>query len=326
MQRIRLLQIGTFPSSVIDNLAVQLSRLQGTYDFVFEDEALKPDATAALPDGTYPTKYLEQLIADFMHERRYSDHPVAITDLPLPEQLATSSDDRSAVISIYEAETYCRYSRIKLLTYLMAGILADLQVTTEAHYTTFGCPNDFCDDRKDINLGMARAEFCDTCKRTFLAALETGRMTQAQLTAINRILDSVGERKICFVLMPFRDKFTDPYHAIRHAVESAGYTCLRADEIFETKSIIQIIYDLIDRAEVVVADLTDRNPNVFYELGYAHALGKSTILVTQSPADVPFDLRHRQYVHYDIGDLAATLESRVRSYFPKAPASAPAAP
>jgi nucleoside 2-deoxyribosyltransferase len=52
------------------------------------------------------------------------------------------------------------------------------------------------------------------------------------------------------------------------------------------------------RADLIVADLTGRNPNVFYELGYAHALGKRTLLLTQKIDDVPFDLRHRQLVEY----------------------------
>ena len=69
-----------------------------------------------------------------------------------------------------------------------------------------------------------------------------------------------------------------------------------ADEIHEEREIINITWEQILRADLIIADLTKKNANVFYELGYAHALGKNTIPLTQSIEDVPFDLRHRQLV------------------------------
>lgn len=326
MRRIRFLQIGSFPSSTIHNLTVLLTRLQDGYDFVFEDEPLEVPNARAMADGTYPEKYLENAAADFMHSRRYTEYPITITNLPLPEQVASSNDAHAALLSFHDWDRYTHYPLIEFLAYLVGAVLVDLHITTEAHYDTRGCPNDFSDNREDINVGMARGEFCDVCKRTLLAGLETGRITQRELTAINRILDHVAHRKICFVLMPFRDKFAAAYQAIGNAVKASGYVCRRADEIFETKAIVQIIYEFIGRAEVIVADLTDRNPNVFYELGYAHALGKSTILLTQNPEDVPFDLRHRQYILYSTEDLERTLEARVRSYFQAPKAGSPLKP
>jgi hypothetical protein len=55
---------------------------------------------------------------------------------------------------------------------------------------------------------------------------------------------------------------------------------------------------LIDRSRVVICDCTGRNPNVFYEIGIAHTLGREVILITQNPEDIPFDLRHLRYVRY----------------------------
>jgi hypothetical protein len=48
----------------------------------------------------------------------------------------------------------------------------------------------------------------------------------------------------------------------------------------------------------VVCDCTARNPNVFYEAGIAHTLGREVILITQSEHDIPFDLRHLRYIRY----------------------------
>lgn len=58
------------------------------------------------------------------------------------------------------------------------------------------------------------------------------------------------------------------------------------------------IFNQISKAGIIVADMTGRNPNVFYEVGYAHALGKITLLLTQNADDIPFDLKHRQHTVY----------------------------
>jgi hypothetical protein len=292
-----------------------LSRAQNAYSFEFNENTILPEPAVILENIKGSTEYLDQLIRDYMHENNYPEYPIGITDYALPDQLLSSSDEESAVISIHGWAQISPYTPIKGVAYLIAPILLDLHVPTDSHYDTRGCPNDVCEDVRDINVGLAQCEYCDDCRDTMLSALDTGRITLAEMIAVKRILDYVADRRICFVLMPFRDEFRGPYESIKSAVTEAGLKCVRADEIFEPRSIIQIIYEMIERAEVIVADLTNRNPNVFYELGYAHACGKNTILVTQRAEDVPFDIKHRQYVLYDPGDLGSTLTGKVKKYF-----------
>jgi nucleoside 2-deoxyribosyltransferase len=93
-----------------------------------------------------------------------------------------------------------------------------------------------------------------------------------------------------FVLMPFDKKFNDVYQlGIQKACDDVGAYAERIDEQIFGESILQRIYNQIAKADVVVADMTGRNPNVFYETGYAHALGKNVILLTQNANDIPFD-------------------------------------
>lgn len=106
------------------------------------------------------------------------------------------------------------------------------------------------------------------------------------------------EPALASAMMPFDAGFNDVYNAIQVASESAGMRCRRADDIWENAAIIQDVVALIDRSRVVVCDCTGRNPNVFYEAGIAHTLGREVILITQNPQDIPFDLRHLRYVHY----------------------------
>ena len=76
---------------------------------------------------------------------------------------------------------------------------------------------------------------------------------------------------------------------------------------------MQDVVSLIDRSRVVIGDCSGRNPNVFYELGIAHTLGRDVILITQNEADIPFDLRHLRYVPYpNNGEGLASLAERLR--------------
>lgn len=108
----------------------------------------------------------------------------------------------------------------------------------------------------------------------------------------------------CFVMMPFADPLGGYYEKIyRPAIEKAGLIPIRADnEIFGTGKIIDQIWSGINGARVLVAELTSRNANVFYELGLAHALKKPVVLVSSNEGDVPFDLHHIRVIYYDVND------------------------
>lgn len=105
---------------------------------------------------------------------------------------------------------------------------------------------------------------------------------------------------LCFILMPF-SKDVEPIYSdhIKPIVESESLSCQRADEIDGTNLITYDIWEKINRARLLIADLTGKNPNVFYEIGLAHAIGKEVILITQSMDDVPFDLKALRCIVYE---------------------------
>ena len=124
------------------------------------------------------------------------------------------------------------------------------------------------------------------------------------------------EQQLVSVMMPFAADFNNVYTAIQLAAVNCGLFSRRADEIWEAPGIIQDVVNLIDRARIVVCDCTNRNPNVFYEAGIAHTLGREVIIITQSPQDVPFDLRHLRYCQYlnneeGLRALTQTLQARM---------------
>lgn len=108
----------------------------------------------------------------------------------------------------------------------------------------------------------------------------------------------------CFVMMPFGDPLGSYYEQIYEpAIKKAGLTPVRADnEIFGTGKIIDQIWSGISNAKILLAELTSRNANVFYELGLAHALKKPVVLVSSNEEDVPFDLQHVRVIYYNYQD------------------------
>jgi hypothetical protein len=108
----------------------------------------------------------------------------------------------------------------------------------------------------------------------------------------------------CFVMQPFAEPFGSYYESVfKPAIEQAGLKAVRADDdIFATGKIMDQVWHGIRAADVLVAELTSKNPNVFYELGLAHALEKPVVLVSSNEEDVPFDLRHIRVILYDKND------------------------
>jgi hypothetical protein len=103
-----------------------------------------------------------------------------------------------------------------------------------------------------------------------------------------------------FVLMPFKDDFKPVYEDhIRNVSKNLNMKVKRADDFFSSTNIIDDVWSAIFSSKILIADCTDRNPNVFYELGIAHTLGKKVIIITQNKDDVPFDINHRRYLLYD---------------------------
>jgi hypothetical protein len=122
-------------------------------------------------------------------------------------------------------------------------------------------------------------------------------------------------KQFVFVLMPFKKEFDDVYEVgILEVCEKLNLHCERADKQLFEGTILERIYNQIAKADIIVSDMTGQNPNVFYETGYAHALGKRAILLTQKKEDIPFDLVHYPHVIYSnrLVDLRPELERRLQ--------------
>jgi nucleoside 2-deoxyribosyltransferase len=123
------------------------------------------------------------------------------------------------------------------------------------------------------------------------------------------------EKTFAFVLMPFDKAFNDLYqYGIKKPASELGILAERVDEQIYREGILERIYRQIDVADIVIADMTGKNPNIFYEVGYTHGKKKLCILLTADAADIPFDLKHhRHIVHgHSITSLSEQLTDELK--------------
>lgn len=112
-----------------------------------------------------------------------------------------------------------------------------------------------------------------------------------------------------FVLMPFHEDYEDIYRmGIKETANALDIKAERVDEQIFQEGILERIYRQIEAADIIVADMSDQNPNVFYEVGFAHAKEKLCILLTKDPSDIPFDLKHHRHIVYG-GSITKLRES-----------------
>jgi hypothetical protein len=128
------------------------------------------------------------------------------------------------------------------------------------------------------------------------------------------------DNTLCFVLMPFKPSFDRLFkEIIQPAVWHSGFSCYKADDFFSPKPIMEDIWTQICKSKVIIADVTGKNPNVFYEIGIAHTVGKPVILITHDKNDVPFDLAHLRYIIYSDNidgwnKLSSDIKSALKNY------------
>jgi nucleoside 2-deoxyribosyltransferase len=130
--------------------------------------------------------------------------------------------------------------------------------------------------------------------------------------------DLTIEKDLVFVLTPFHADERNTYETIKDVCNNVSLRCERGDETFITTDILPHVLKLIFRARVVIVNLNGRNPNVFYELGIAHALGKPTILLSKSFNELPFDLKSKRIIIYnDFNELKIELYKTLTHIFVK---------
>ena len=190
--------------------------------------------------------------------------------------------------------------------------LPDLPFLRNTARDTFHIPEDKVDEFVSVFMDTLKdAELLENVgdKQRVLDVTHTPDTAVATATSEDHLKKvskgvTVQATDTCFVMMPFADPIGSYYASVfEPAIKKAGLTAVRADaDIYGTGKIIDQIWSGINAARVLVAELTNRNPNVLYELGLAHALKKPVVLVSSNEGDVPFDVKHVRVIYYDTTD------------------------
>jgi hypothetical protein len=138
-------------------------------------------------------------------------------------------------------------------------------------------------------------------------------MLQSTARIVARNIKIETKTPQCFVVMQFSEEYNALYReVIRPTCEAFGYEVIRADDTYTSGLIINDITRSIQDASIVIADITPDNPNVFYEVGFAHGIGKTTILLSDKKRDkLPFDVSAFRTLFYD-NTIAGKTEVEAR--------------
>ncbi|RJQ23989.1 response regulator [Candidatus Parcubacteria bacterium] len=128
-------------------------------------------------------------------------------------------------------------------------------------------------------------------------------------------ISSLRKKQSCFVAMPFDKSYNPIFKIIKKCVSKTSYQCVRVDQQTFTKSIVEKIFEEIENSKIVIFVSNDKNPNAFYECGYAVALDKEIVTVTDYYSNLPFDIRDRNAIAYqnDLSLLENKLLSKLTS-------------
>jgi hypothetical protein len=173
----------------------------------------------------------------------------------------------------------------------------------------------------DVSINTARKDFL----RAYTTTIELLDLLSARKTAIeaggvistNKPSLVSYQSGTAFIMMwidPEKPELTDVLDVVKEVFKEFGVQALRADDLQHADGITERIIEEIKQSEFLFADLTGERPSVYYEVGYAHAVGKSVILFRKANTKIHFDLAYRNCPEYEsIGDLRHKLRSRMRA-------------
>ncbi len=293
----------------VENVLGIAQQTQSAFEFDFLPYHMEVPSKYRLLNGSYD---LDSAIRTVSKLHRLPNPAIFITSLPYGDRAtakekdsfwfgATDFDDGGAVISTYPIESGA--CKITLESYILmmtaTTIFSDLG-RLEFHPDTEGRLFDYCDELKHAETVFRGAPgLCKACEQSLHAQLRYGGISNLQVASARRLCDRARNIRRCFLAMPFARHFDAVWSVISDAVLQAGWQIARADQIARPRRITDAIIQGIMACDLLLADISGNNPNVFYEIGYAHASGCDVILLCQRRSrPVPFDIAQERAIFY----------------------------
>jgi len=220
-------------------------------------------------------------------------------------------DPQVTIISTYPSKHLPNRTLEAYVLMMLSTHILSAYANISYHRTLRGCLLDYCDEWTDVENCFRVGALCDDCEVEIQKRVRRNQVSIERVAAAIRLLNKAVGRKYCFVVMPFTEDLNPVYKVIHETLVEKGWKVKRADEISFPRLITGRIFQEILSSDLVVADLTGSNPNVFYEVGLTHAVGNDLLLVSQN--EIPIDLKNEQTVFYRLEDLNS-LKSALQHY------------
>ena len=316
-KRISVVQIGKLNTTIAYRAILNVNKFQKAFQFeLLKNVKLPLDSSFKLANGGYN---ISEAARELLKTKKYKDLPrpiILLTDNPLGELeyadepgyffFFSREDDWDSDVTIISTQpletlpktrSYEDYLLMMLSTYIFSNFM-DL----DFHEDTRGCFLDYCDELSDAEKAFQIGNLCFECEQELQKRLYTNNITVEEVAAVKRLMNKAIHRKKCFVAMPINDDFKDVYKTIKESLTEIGWVVFRADEITFPRLITRKILLEIMSADLVLVDLTNNNPNVFFELGMSHMVSHDILMITQEDS-IPFDIKNEQTIFYKKDNL-----------------------
>ncbi|MHB8156141.1 MAG: hypothetical protein ACYDEQ_01895 [Desulfocucumaceae bacterium] len=302
-------------SDEIRNAIEGANIIQNYLQFIEHDKEIKFNiAEYKLPNKGYN---LDALVDDLISNNMLIGPLVFITSLPYGTKAKGNnknyfyftSEDVNRKTSIISTYLWNKLKTGKSLERYITLGLANCLLSTYSgltyHKAIKRCIFDYCDIPKTILKIFEGEGYCKGCLKKLQSRIRNNEVNSDLIVACTRLINEALNHKKCFVAMPFDEKYDQVKQAIKSAVNTRRWFTERGDEMEYPLRISDAIELSIKSSNLVIADVTDNNPNVFYEVGYAHGVGIDVLLITQNK-ELPFDLKMERAIYYKNDALGQT--------------------
>ncbi|HUS11036.1 MAG TPA: hypothetical protein VMZ30_11260 [Pyrinomonadaceae bacterium] len=317
-ETVNVFRLGSLDTSEVEQALHHANALQHAFNFKFDfyGQRLSLDEKYKLHNGGYDLcGAVEELLKTNEHERLprplivLSAEPLGDPDHASDPDwfyLSSQEEEYDPQVTIISTQPLAVLPKTRSLENYLFMMLSIYMLTTYAnvsyHDNSIGCVLDYCDELSALENCFIKGELCNDCEVQLQQRMRQNQISIEKVAAATRMLNRAAGRKYCFVVMPFKNRFNPVFEVICEALLELGWKIRRADEVSYPRIITDLILKEILTSDLVVADLTNSNPNVFYEVGLTHTVGNDLLLLTQQK-QIPFDLKNEQTIFYGINEL-----------------------
>jgi len=323
---INVIKLGKLPVDEVNQVLFLANQIQKKFYFNYLDEILPLDEKYKLQNGSYDLCAATRHLVGRVKYKKLPRPLIVLSSEALgvkeyenePEWFYFSSKEEEydpdiTVMSIQPLKYLPNNRTLQdYLLMMLATFILTQYGDFSFHNDTRGCLLDFCDELTEMERCFMTGSLCDECLILLQKIERQGKMSSEEIAATFRLLNRSINKKYCFIAMPFEDQFNKIKTLISDSLTEIGWFVKRADDIVFPRLIATKILREILTSDLVIADLTSFNPNVFYEVGLTHALGNDLLLITQEKT-TPIDLKDEQTIFYKLADLDRLKNAIIKS-------------